>query len=303
MIHTPSYRELQRIFESEAQAIEYLQEKEVLSKQMKCPKCNQSMTLNNTVFDCVKRACRKRMSIFTNTIFYGANTPYNRVLEIGYLWIIEMKHKSIKTFTGMSPTTITRWLKIFKELVSFNLEEEHQQIGGQDIIVEIDESKFGTRVERTPQQKMFAMIVEDRSADTLLKQIEKHIHPESVIYSDMWKGYQNIYSWLGIQHHAINHSQGFTMKDTNPVTGEIQVYHTNTIEAHWQVIKSKIPPRECRYLFTELLVFIWKRQNPHDQFEALIRCLRRTAKISDLTNNTDIIEEMKTSDNDQTRSH
>ncbi|CAG8631963.1 11305_t:CDS:2 [Ambispora leptoticha] len=269
MTHTPSYRELQRIFELEAQAIEYLQGKEVLPKQMKCSKCNQNMTLNDTVFNCVKRACRKRMSIFTNTVFYGVNTPCNH---------------------------------IFKELVSFNLEEEHQQIGGQDIIVEIDKSKFGTRktwiyneeinefkmklnyiwvfggVERTPQQKMFAMIVEDRSADKLLKQIDKHIHPESVIYSDIWKGYQNIYSWLGIQHHAVNHSQGFTMKDTNPVTEEIQVYHTNTIVAHWQVIKSKIPPRERCYLFTELL----------------------TAKISDPTGNTDIIEEIETDDNDQT---
>ena len=71
--------------------------------------------------------------------------PCNRVLEISYLWIIKMKHKSIKKFTGMSPTTITRWLKTFKELVSLNLEEKHQQIGGKDIIVEIDESVFETR--------------------------------------------------------------------------------------------------------------------------------------------------------------
>ena len=105
----------------------------------------------------------------------------------------------------------------YRELVSFNLQEEQIQIRGPDIIVEIDESRFGTRcilshnpltgnvtefqkdiwvfggVERTPERRMFAIIVENRIPETLLTQIEKHVHPQFTIYSDMWKEYDNIY--------------------------------------------------------------------------------------------------------------
>ncbi|CAG8840817.1 24547_t:CDS:1, partial [Racocetra persica] len=70
-----------------------------------------------------------------------------------------------------------------------------------------------------------------------------------------------------------------------------KVYHTNTIEAYWQVIKAKIPPRERRYLFSELLVFIWKKQNPHDQFEAFIKYLQNTTKLSITGIESNIIEE------------
>src|SRR5689334_3105752 len=136
MARTPSYYALQEILESETRTIEYLQDKKVLPQQMKCPTCDQDMTLNHTLFSCGKRTCRKSVSIFKDTIFSESKIPYNKLLTIAYLWIIGCKHQSILAFTGMSPTTITRWLKLFKELVSFNLEEKHQQIGGKDIIVE-----------------------------------------------------------------------------------------------------------------------------------------------------------------------
>ena len=71
-----------------------------------------------------------------------------------------------------------------------NLDLAAAPIGGEGIIVEIDESKFGKRkynrghrvegvwvvggVEITPERRMFAVSVQDRSADTLRDIIQEH---------------------------------------------------------------------------------------------------------------------------------
>ncbi|CAG8819410.1 9316_t:CDS:2, partial [Racocetra persica] len=90
----------------------------------------------------------------------------------------------------------------------------------------------------------------------------------------------------------------FTMIEESKTLTQPKVYHTNTIEVYWQVIKAKILPRECRYLFSELLVFIWKKQNPHDQFEAFIKCLQNMAKLSTTGIESDIIKESEEIDED-----
>ncbi|CAG8722088.1 219_t:CDS:2, partial [Acaulospora colombiana] len=50
---------------------------------------------------------------------------------------------SIFIITGHSPNTITRYMQLFRELVVSTLEDKESAIGGKDVIVEIDESKFG----------------------------------------------------------------------------------------------------------------------------------------------------------------
>ena len=86
--------------------------------------------------------------------------------------------------TGCSSKTITAFTKYFRQLVSESLEDEDTIIGGDGIIVEIDEYKLGKRkynrghrvegvwvlggVERTDSRKVFLVEVPDRSAETLL---------------------------------------------------------------------------------------------------------------------------------------
>ena len=175
--------------------------------------------------------------------------------------------------TGHSTSTIARIVGLFHQLVASDLNEQTQGddclIGGKDIVVEIDESKFfnphttSSRtnarvgwvfggVERTEERRLFVEYVQDRSADTLLSIIHQRVHPESIILSDCWMAYSNIQSQLGTQHFKVNHSLSFV----DPLTGA----HTNTIEGTWHGLKLAIPQRERSEskINGYLLEFIWR---------------------------------------------
>ena len=85
--------------------------------------------------------------------------------------------------------------------------------------MEVDEAKFGKRkyhrghrvegawviggIERTPQKKVFLARVEDRSAGTLLRVLNSHLLPGTIVYTDMWKAYDGIESILGLAHFTV----------------------------------------------------------------------------------------------------
>src|SRR5271170_1526228 len=126
----------------------------------------------------------------------------------------------------------------FRKLVSSSLEIDDMTICGTEMEVEIDETKLGKRkynrghrvegvwvlagVERTPERKVFLVPVENRDQETLLTTIARHVHPGSIVLTDLWRGYININTKLGLVHHTINHSMAFK----NPEDGT----HTDTIE-------------------------------------------------------------------------
>ncbi len=87
-------------------------------------------------------------------------------------------------------------------------------------------------VERTAAKRKLIIPVPDRKGYTLLHVLKRFVNPESIIYSDCWKGYSKIKDYFS-GHLYVNHSLGF--KD--PITG----VHTNTIEGSWGAIKAKIP--------------------------------------------------------------
>jgi transposase-like protein len=110
---------------------------------------------------------------------------------------------------------MTAYVKYFLQLFCGVVGDDDTQIGGQDVIVEVDESKFGKRkanrghpadgawvvggVERTANRSFFAETVRDRSARTLMDVIARHIKPGSIVQTDLWKGYTEIES-MGSTH-------------------------------------------------------------------------------------------------------
>src|SRR5215813_11075282 len=110
--------------------------------------------------------------------------------------------------TGHSKQSIANFISLFRQVVATSLERDDTIIGGEGITVEIDESKFGKRkynrghrvegvwviggVERTANRLMFAEVVEQRDAVTLLDVISRHVAAGSIVHTDLWRGYAQL---------------------------------------------------------------------------------------------------------------
>jgi hypothetical protein len=139
---------------------------------------------------------------FFRVIFEKCKMPCCDILNICHLWLTGASHTMICTLGGHTNKTGTAFIKYLTELVSGDINEEHCKIGGEGITVEIDESKFAKRksnrghhvegawivggVERTEQRRLFARVVENRSAETLYEIIGAHVHPGSIVLTDCW---------------------------------------------------------------------------------------------------------------------
>ena len=165
-----------------------------------------------------------------------------------------------------------------------NLEKNPYKIGGQGIVVELDESKFGKRkggrgkkvkgawvfggVERTKARRMFAVVAPNRTEETLVALIQKYVAPGSIVYTDGWKSYHNINSKLGLEHRVINHSKAFVIPKTR--------IHTNSIEGTWSAMKSEIPSRCFSQPIIENYVaeFVWRRLHNENLWLDFLQCLK-----------------------------
>jgi transposase-like protein len=123
-------------------------------------------------------------------------------------------------------------------------------------------------VERTDNRLMFAEVVEQRDAATLLDVISRHVAAGSIVNTDLWRGYAQLGAQLNVEHRTVNHSQHFV----NPDDGT----HTNAIEGTWNGIKLKVAPRNRTkdFMTENLMEFIWRRKHADNLWGGLIAALR-----------------------------
>jgi transposase-like protein len=282
----PSFQELKKLFLDEDYCISFLFENNIFEMKEKCTSpCNGKMALQTAkkIFRCTRKACRKEIPIRAGSFFSTSKLPFSQVLHLAYLWLNNVSIKAMITFGGISSHTACSLQNAFRNLVSEAVEIEDTIIGGEGIIIEIDEAKFGKRkyhrghkvdgvwilggVERTPERKVFLVEVKDRKADLLTHIIKKHVKPGSIIHTDMWKGYDRLEEVGIFEHYTVNHSKNF--KD--PETG----VHTNTIEGTWNGLKTRIKPRNRvkRQINDHLWEFIWRRKNSNNLWKAFIKAL------------------------------
>jgi transposase-like protein len=285
----PTLSALKPILFEEDKCIEFLFDQGILYQQQPCFFCGGQTTRHEKRFRCRRKQCRKSASILSDSFFAKEKLSVDKALLIGYLWLVRANYSTIKAMTGQASSTVTTYMSFYRSLVSECLLDTDQRIGGEGVIVELDESKFGKRkynrghhvegvwvvggVERTRERRVFARTVKDRSASTLLKVIEENVLPGSIVYTDLWRGYSGIEAVLGMPHFTVNHSEGFI----DPVTG----VHTNTIEGTWSGIKCHVPLRNRteRDVSSRLTEFIWRRQNKDNLWGALLVCLKDSAYI------------------------
>jgi transposase-like protein len=280
----PSLRSLWSVFSTHDSSFEFLRQHDIFSIPISCEVCGGNVSIYGIKAQCTTRSCRKVISCLRNTFFSNSHLNLNETLLLGYLWLSGAQYSTAIVLTHHSPNTIVDYYSFFRQLVADSLDTEDWVIGGEGIVVEVDESKFGKRkynrgkhvegawviggIERTPERKFFVTVVENRNHQTIVDVLSKHILPNSIVHSDCWKGYCGISEKLNVDHYTVNHEVGFVDNETG--------VHTNSIEGKWSALKQKITLRGRTkenlpdYLFEQ----IWRNRHENALWAGFISALR-----------------------------
>ena len=141
---------------------------------------------------------------------------------------------------GVNRKTAAYYFHRLREIIYNHLSKESEEVFCGP--VEVDESYFGGKRKGKRGRgaagkvpvfgilkrggKVYTKIIPDAHSDTLLPIIQDKVKPDSIVYSDGWKGY-NALDVSDFTHFRINHSECFG-KHHN---------HINGIENFWNQAK------------------------------------------------------------------
>lgn len=222
---------------------------------------------DNYIWRCNGKACLRSKKSIRDGSFFGKDANQNigsTAISLPTLLLCMLQfctevpvakaHTSLARL--MSKQTISSWYNFFRETLSTYMVHHPLVLGGIGRQVQIDESYFGGRrkynrgrlvgaVERpwilglmdSVSKKVVLKIVPNRSNETLLPLIERHVAPGTHIITDGWQGYNTItHSQNNYTHTSVNHKENFVDPDTG--------VHTQGIENFWSTAKLKY--RQCR---------------------------------------------------------
>lgn len=145
---------------------------------------------------------------------------------------------------GVSRPTATLYYQKIRQVICYHLELESEEYFAGE--VELDESYFGgSRKGKRGRGaagkvivfgvlkrggKVYAKVIENTKASTLMPIITRKILLDSVVYTDCYRSY-NTLDVAGFHHHRINHSTHFAEEKTN---------HINGIENFWSQAKRRL---------------------------------------------------------------
>lgn len=138
---------------------------------------------------------------------------------------------------GINKTTAAYYFHRLRALIARQTDQAAKKVFDGEI--EIDESYFGgTRkgnrgrgaARKVPffgllkrGERVYAKIIPDASSRTLMPIIKNKVIPDSIIYSDCWRGY-NVLDVSEFKHYRINHSKLFADKK-NHINGIENFYN------------------------------------------------------------------------------
>lgn len=260
----------------------------VVSTDRKCFKCKNDCDYdpNSKLFVCRRyqkiKNCHKKMinvrcdvqqSIYHGTWFSHSKLAPDVVSKLTAIWIMlkPPRQTFVMESLNISSNTVVDWFSYCRCVCLDWCFLNSTVIGGQNIVVEIDEAKIGKRkynkgrlidgywifggYERETG-KVFIVQVPDRTANTLLEIIRQWISPGTTIISDKWRSYRDLDN-QGFTHFTVNHSVNFVDPDTGA--------HTNNIERLWRDVRSTIPRYGTRKAHSAgyLAEFMFKRKYPN----------------------------------------
>jgi len=184
---------------------------------------------------------------------------------------------------GINRKTAIYYFHRLRELIVRDLELEAGVVFSGEI--EVDESYFGGRRKGKRGRaaggkvpvfgllkrggKVYTKIITDARAATLIPIIEEKVVPDSIVYSDSWKGY-DVLDVSDFKHLRINHTQLFADKRN----------HINGIENFWNQAKRHLRkfngvPKEHFPLFLKECEWRFNNPNPQDQLRHMKQMVKR----------------------------
>ena len=172
---------------------------------------------------------------------------------------------------GVNRKTAAYYYHRLREIINTKLIQQVDEIFSGEI--EVDESYFGGHRKGKRGRgaagkmpvfgllkrggKVYTKIIPDAKSDTLIPIIQEKVIPDSIVYTDCWRGY-NVLDVSEFKHYRINHSKLFADKHN----------HINGIENFWNQAKRHLRkfngvPRDHFPLF--LKECEWRFNNPKPQ--------------------------------------
>ena len=176
---------------------------------------------------------------------------------------------------GVNRKTAAYYYHRLREIITEQLDNESTELFDGEI--EVDESYFGGRRKGKRGRgaagkvpvfgllkrggRVYTKLIPDAKSSTLMPIIENKVIPDSIVYSDCWRGY-NALDTSEFKHYRINHSVLFANKHN----------HINGIENFWNQAKRHLRkfngvPREHFPLF--LKECEWRFNNSDPSFQLL----------------------------------
>lgn len=184
---------------------------------------------------------------------------------------------------GVNRKTGAFYYHRLRMIISSKLEQEAAEFLSGEI--EVDESYFGGHRKGKRGRgaagkvpvfgllkrggKVYTKIIPDARSSTLMPIIQNKVKPDSIVYTDYWRGY-NVLDVSEFKHYRINHSKLFAHKHN----------HINGIENFWNQAKRHMRkfngvPKEYFYYFLKECEWRFNNQSPRDQLALLKQWVRK----------------------------
>lgn len=247
--------ELNHILENQESTYTFLRKIEHIKETRQCPKCGHNMHIEKDNSSYLKHRyrcykCHKSLSLLSDSIYFKSKLTPREFILIIYMFSSYYNRNKTAQESKVNLSTITDIFTLLRKACeTYLMDGELEPIGGADHIVEIDETLVSKKkyhkgrevkenwifggIDRTTNE-LFAFLVENRKADTLLDVIKQCILPGTTIMSDEWASYRRLHTDIELtklyEHSTINHKKHFVDPNDRSI-------NTQKIERLWRSIK------------------------------------------------------------------
>ena len=208
---------------------------------------------------------------------------YSKQLRLMEHFVAGSTARCAAELVGVNRKTGAYYYHRLRVIISIELEREAAEFLSGEI--EVDESYFGGHRKGKRGRgaagkvpvfgllkrggKVYTKIISDAKSSTLMPIIQNKVKPDSIVYTDCWRGY-NVLDISEFKHYRINHSKLFAHKHN----------HINGIENFWSQAKRHMRkfngvPKEHFHYFLKECEWRFNNPSPKDQLALLKQWVRK----------------------------